>query len=170
MGRTNTAPWDYETRKSLKPQIIKLCDECGGYIYWKNGYFCSSCPNTSYVKVYESEVAEFRVDLALAKAVKEITEAEEEVNRLYKKYRLNDELLEAFIEIIERPEYDPAYDREPTDEELRAIEAENEAAEIRDWLGEPPTAREQRDAAYGVLDLDGSDNRPSTQWREHGYY
>ncbi len=63
--------------------------------------------------------------------------------------------VDAFLALTERPEYNGTFylDKEPTDDELRAIEDES---------------------PFTLSDMDlpdeGTDNRASTQWTEHGYY
>ena len=70
----------------------------------------------------------------------EIEEAAIEVERIYGQYNVTEAIVDAFLALTERVEWDPFYLDEPTDDELRAIEGAD----------------------------DGADDRPSTQMREHG--
>ena len=72
----------------------------------------------------------------------EIEEAAIEVERIYGQYNVTEAIVDAFLALTERVEWDPFYLDEPTDDKLRAIEGAD----------------------------DGADDRPSTQMREHGPY
>ncbi len=120
---------------------------------YRDRHYCMSCGNTSYVKVYEHEVASFRVDLIAAQ--ERAAEMEWKVAAAIYRIRQSEEQAEAFLRITNRPDYDPFYldeEREPTDEELR---------EAEQWLNNPPSpsgnfvSGGQAEAGYGTLDLEG---------------
>lgn len=73
---------------------------------------------------------------------------------------IDDEAHQNYGEVVDAEETATDWMREPTDAELQQI-AEEEETKSYDFL---------KDEVYGQADLDGSDNRPSTNWREHGYY
>ena len=135
MTKTNTPNWDHNRRVAIKPQKIKLCDECCAYMTYSDKLRCISCRNTSYVIVYEHWAADFRRDVAaaheelkdlfaweLAAAIEGVDATEAEVD--------------AFLALTERPEYNSTFylDTEPTDDDLRAIDA---------WLASEPVAVQQ---------------------------
>lgn len=121
--KTDTPPQDYNRRIVIKPQKIKLCDECLANMTYSDTYRCVACRNTSYVIVYEDEAAKFRLDVADAREAKDIIEWE--VAAAIYRIDETEEEIDAFLALTTLPEYQGTfYLDEPTDDELREIEGE----------------------------------------------
>jgi hypothetical protein len=62
MGKTKTAPQDYNKRVAIIPQLVKLCDQCGERVYMRPDHIvcCGTCRSTTWELLYEDQAETFR--------------------------------------------------------------------------------------------------------------
>ena len=141
--KTNRAPWDYERPIVIVSQKIKLCRLCGGHVFYmpNNVYRCIDCRTVGKFDEIEEADAEF-------------------YRQCLAKKQEDDAVLLALSMLPQMVFVSDCVNM------VADITPETEA-EMNCWIVEEISFT--LDATDPQPD-EGTDNRASTQWKEHGYY